>query len=100
MLQASVCDGGTLDALTLGKDRLGPAEVNVGRGEVVDALVIAGVVVVFDEGVDLLFEITGQVVVVEQNAVLQGLMPALDCSPSAPMRQIEGLPEGRISGSS
>lgn len=38
MLQAAVCDGGTLDALTLGQDRLGPSEVNVSRGKVVDAI--------------------------------------------------------------
>ena len=41
---------------------------------------IADVVIVLDEGVDLPFEITGQVVVVEQNAVLQRLVPALDLS--------------------
>ena len=41
---------------------------------------IADVVIVLDEGADLPFEISGQVVVVEQDAVLQGLMPALDLS--------------------
>jgi hypothetical protein len=41
MLQAAVCDGGTLDTLPLGKDCLGPVEVNVSRSEVVGALVIA-----------------------------------------------------------
>ena len=35
-------------------------------------------VVVIDEGFNLRFEITGQEVVFQQNAVLQGLMPALD----------------------
>jgi hypothetical protein len=34
---------------------------------------IADVVIVFDEGADLPFEISGQVIVVEQDAVLQGL---------------------------
>jgi hypothetical protein len=57
MLQASVCDGCTLDAFSLGQDCLGPAEVDVGRGQIVDALMIADVVVVFDEGVNLPFEI-------------------------------------------
>jgi len=42
--------------------------------------VIAHVVIVLDEGVDLPFEIAGQVVIVEQNAVLQGLVLALDLS--------------------
>jgi len=63
MLQAAVCDSCTLDAFTLGEDCLGPAEVDVGRGEIVDALVIAGVVIVLDEGFDLPFEIAGQVVI-------------------------------------
>ena len=39
---------------------------------------IAGMVVVLDEGRDLPFEIAGQVVVLEQDAVLERLMPALD----------------------
>ena len=65
MLQATVCDGGTLDVLTFGDDGVGPAEVDVGRGEVIDAFVIAGVIVVFNEGPYLPFEIARQVVVVE-----------------------------------
>ena len=39
---------------------------------------IADVVIVRDEGLDLPFEITGQIVVVEQDAALQGLVPTLD----------------------
>jgi hypothetical protein len=35
------------------------------------------VVIVFDEGLDLCFEVAGQEVVVEQDVVLQRLMPAL-----------------------
>ncbi len=80
MLQAAVCDGVALDAFSFGEDRLSPVEVGIGRREVVDALVIADVIVVFDEGSYLPFEIAGQVVVVKQNAVLQGLVPALDLS--------------------
>ena len=38
-----------------------------------------------DEGFDLPFEIAGQVVVVEQNAVREGLVPALDFSRSLGM---------------
>ncbi len=44
------------------------------------ALMIANLIVVFDEGRYLPFEIARQVVVVKQNAVLQRLMPALDLS--------------------
>jgi hypothetical protein len=41
---------------------------------------VADVVIVLDEGADLPFEISGQVVVVKQDTVLQGLVPALDLS--------------------
>ena len=54
------------------------SEVNIGGREVSKALVIALVIIVRDEGIDLCFEMAGQVVVLEQDAVLQGLMPALD----------------------
>jgi hypothetical protein len=80
MLQAAVCDGVAFDAFSFSADRLSPAEVDIGRCEVVDALVITDVIVVFDEGLYLAFEVTGQVVVVEQDAVLQRLMPSLDLS--------------------
>src|SRR6266852_4820301 len=80
MLQASVCNCCTLDAFTLGQDCLRPTEVDISWREVVDALMIADVIVMFDEGSYLPFEITRQVVVVEQNAVLQGLMPPFDLS--------------------
>src|SRR3954447_12519019 len=77
MLQATVCDGGKLDAFAFCEDRLRSAEVDVSRREVVDAFMIADVIVVLDEGGDMTFEIARQVIVVEQNAVLQGLVPAL-----------------------
>ena len=39
---------------------------------------VAPVIVVLHEGADLRFQVSRQVVVFEQDAVLQGLMPALD----------------------
>jgi hypothetical protein len=57
VLQAAVCDGLTLDTLSFGYDGLGPAEVDVSRGLVFNALVIVDVVVVLDEGADLPFEV-------------------------------------------
>ena len=60
------------------QDGLAASEVDVGRRQVADALVVAQVIVVGDEGVDLGFEVARQVVVLEQDAVLQRLMPALD----------------------
>ena len=57
---------------------LGAAEVGIGGCHVTQALVVAPVVVVLDERLDLGFEIAGQEVVLEQDAVLEGLVPALD----------------------
>ena len=39
---------------------------------------VAVVVVMIDEGGDLVFEVARQIVVFQQDPVLQGLMPALD----------------------
>ena len=55
-----------------------PAEVDVGGGEVGEAFVVARVVVVLDEGADAGLEIARQIVVLQQDTVLQRLMPALD----------------------
>ena len=76
--QPTVLDGLAFDPFSLQQDRLTAPEVDVGRGEIVDALVIAPVVVVRDECIDLSFEIAGQIIVLEQDAVLERLMPALD----------------------
>ncbi len=53
------------------------SEVDIGRGEVLHAIVIASMVVMLDEGISLLPEITRQVVVIQRDAVLGGLMPSL-----------------------
>ena len=63
MLQAAVCDCCSLDAVSFSEDRLGSSKIDVSGREVVDALVIAGVVIVLREGVDLLLEIAWQVIV-------------------------------------
>ena len=78
MLQATVGDCLALDPFAFEEDGLSPSEVDVSRREIVQALVIAGMVVMRHEGRDLAFEIAGQVVVLEQDAVLERLMPALD----------------------
>ena len=78
MLQAPLFDGLSLDPFSLQQDGLAAPEVNVGGGKIVEALVVAPMVVVLDEGGDLGFEIARQEVVFEQDAVLQRLMPALD----------------------
>ena len=58
-------------------------EVDVGRGEIVDALVIAPVVVVRDECIDLSFEIAGQIIVLEQDAVLERFDASARFSPAS-----------------
>jgi hypothetical protein len=78
MLQATVCDCLALDPFAFEEDGLSAPGVDVSRGEIVEALVIARMVVVRHEGGDLAFEIAGQVVVLKQDAVLERLMPALD----------------------
>ena len=78
MQQAAVLDCLSFDPFSLHEDCLAAPEVDVGRRQVADALVVAKVIVVGDEGFDLGFEITGQIVVFKQDAVLQRLVPALD----------------------
>jgi hypothetical protein len=80
MQQAAVCHCRTLDAFTFGKDYLGPAEMHIGGRKNAEALVMADVVVVHDEDAELPFQIPRQVVVLELDAVLQGLVPAFDLS--------------------
>ena len=77
MKQASRFDGLSFDAFSLFQNGLAASEVDIGRGEVLQALMIASVVVVIDEGIDLLSEIARQIIVFEQDAVLQGLVPSI-----------------------
>ena len=53
-------------------------EVGVGGCDVANALMVTLVVVMIDEGADLVFEIARQVVVLQQDPVLQGLVPTFD----------------------
>ena len=78
VLQAPMFDGLSLDPFALFDDGWRPAEVGVCRCHVGQALVVSLVIVVSNEGLDLGFEIAGQKVVFEQDAVLQGLVPAFD----------------------
>ena len=78
MLQAPMFDGLSLDPFALFDDGRCPAEIGVGGRHIGQALVVSLMIMVFDEGLDLGFEIAGQKVVLQQDAVLQGLVPALD----------------------
>jgi len=67
-----------LDILPPVENGLTPAAVDIGRGQIVQALVVATVVVVIDEFGKTRFELSGQVVVLQQNLILQGAVVALD----------------------
>ena len=77
-LQAPMSDGLSFDPFTLPDDGCGSAEVGVGRRHVVQALVVAPMVVVLDERLDLGLKVASQEVVLQQYAVLRCLVPALD----------------------
>jgi hypothetical protein len=78
MVQAPEFDGLSFDPFSSQQDGLPASEGDVGWGEIIEALVITPVVVSLDEGRNLGFEIAGQEVILQQDAVLERLMPALD----------------------
>ena len=78
MVQAAVLDGLFLDLFSPFDDGGVTPEVSVGGCDVTNALMVTLVIVMIDEGADLVFEIAGQIVVLQQDAVLHGLMPTLD----------------------
>lgn len=78
MQLASQLDGFELDGFPPCQDGLSPTEVDRGRGQVVETLVVAAQVVVSDELGEALFEPTRQVVVLEQALVLHGAVAALN----------------------
>ncbi len=73
MLQAPKFHRPPFDFLTFEQDGLSAAGVDVGWRKIFQALVIALMVVVRDESVDLRFKISRQEVVFQQDPVLQSL---------------------------
>jgi hypothetical protein len=78
VLQAPMLDGFSLDPLTLLDDGWCPTEVDVGGRHVAQALMIALVVVVLAERLELCLKVAGQEVIFQLDAVFQSLVPALD----------------------
>ena len=78
MVQAAVLDGQFFDPIPPFDDGGVASEVGVGGRDVAETFVVAVVVVVMDESADLAFKISGQVIVFQQDAVFQGLVPTLD----------------------
>ena len=66
VLQATVCDCLSFDPFAFEEDGLSPSEVDIGRREIGQALVVSRMVVLRHEGGDLPLEIAGQVIVLEQ----------------------------------
>lgn len=79
--QAAGLNGLLFDARPFGQNGFVAPEVDVSRGQIADALVVTGVVLVVDEDSDGGLEVTLQEVVFQKDAVLEGLVP-LSCSPT------------------
>ena len=78
MLQAPCFDCLSFNPLSLLQDCLAAPEVDIGRRQVVDAFVVSVMIVVADEPLDLGLEVLREEIILQQNTVLQGLVPALD----------------------
>ena len=78
MVQAAVLDGQFFDPVPPFDDGGVAAEVGVGGRDVAETLVVAVIVIVIDESAYLAFEVSGQVIIFQQDAVFQGLVPTLD----------------------
>jgi len=78
VLQAPIFDSLSFDPFALLNDSLCPAEVGICRRDVVEALLIALMVVMLDERFDLALKIAVQELVFQQDAVLKCLLSALD----------------------
>ncbi len=77
-VQAAFFDGVSFDPFTFKQDYLASPEVDVGRGEIFEALVVSAIIVMLDEGCDLGFEVLLEEVIFEQDAVLERLAPTFD----------------------
>ena len=59
IMQTPFRDGPFLDPFSFCQNRLSTSEVNIGRRQILQALVVSLVVVVIDERLDLFFKISG-----------------------------------------
>ena len=60
MLQSSEFDGVLFDPFAFKEDGLAASEVDVGRRQVLQALMVAAVIVVLDEAINVGFEVPGR----------------------------------------
>lgn len=78
VLQAPLFDSFVFDPFALFNDGLCFAELGLGRRDIVQAFMMALLVIALDERLDLAFKITGQEVVFQEDVVFEGLVPAFD----------------------
>ena len=74
-VDTSVLNGVAFDPFAVVQDGLSASEVDVGGCEISQAFVVSPEVIVLDEATDMCFEIAGQVIVFEQDAVLERGLP-------------------------
>ena len=72
--------GLSFDPFSFQQDGLTASKVDVGRGQVVQALVEPSMVVVLDKPLDGSFQIARQIIVFQQDPVFQRLVPAFNFS--------------------
>ena len=60
MVQAALSDGVAFDPFAFEEDCLAAPEVDVGRGEIFEALVVSAMIVMLHEGRDLRFDFPGE----------------------------------------
>ena len=108
VMQAPGLDSLSFDPFSLFQDGLSPSEVDIGRGQIIDALVIAVGVVVIHEGFNAGLKVSGEEVVFQQDAVVPSFNLALGlgvirCAPDMahalvlqPISQITGDVAGTV----
>jgi hypothetical protein len=67
VLQSSLFDAVAFDPFSFQYDGLASTEVDIGWRQLLQAFVVAAVIAVLDEAVDVSLEVTGQVIVLEQD---------------------------------
>ena len=80
MLQAPLFHGSSFGLFPLEQDGLARSCVDVGGRQVFQALMVAPMIEVADERVDLRLKVSRQEVVLQQGTVLERLVPAFDLS--------------------
>ena len=78
VLQEPLVKSVSFDPFSVLQDLIAASEVDVGRCQVLQAFMVSAMIVVADEPADLALQVTGQEVVFQEDAVLQGLVPSLD----------------------